>query len=157
MVRDNGGSTRLSFLEGSQGGTPHLESDTVGFFRDFFGRSKPCDVCQLGKGSWPRAHTGVADWKLRGHGLAADFLVCARCRLALKNSGLMYGNPFLAMAALVNGGMVDRPPTHAYLQHPEWRKVSMHVLDRAGVAAPDEFAALEALKTMEARIFSSDR
>jgi hypothetical protein len=67
----------------------------------------------------------------------------------------MYGNPFLAMAGLVNAGMVERPPTHAYLQHPEWRKVALHSLDTAGVAASDEFAALAALKAMEAQLFSS--
>jgi hypothetical protein len=95
-------------------------------------------------------HNAVADWKLRGHGLAANFLVCMRCRLALENSGLMYGNPFLAIATLVKAGFIDRPPVHAYFQHPEWRKVCMHVLDTAGVSAPDEFAALEAIKAMEA-------
>lgn len=99
-------------------------------------------MCQRGRGSWPAAYNAVADWKLRGHGLTADFMLCARCRLALKNSGLMYGNPFLAVAALVNAGIVERPPTHAYLQHPEWRKVSIHVLETAGVPVRDDFAAL---------------
>src|SRR5207249_2607419 len=73
----------------------------------------------------------------------------------LKDSGLMYGNPFLAVAALVNAGLVERPPTHAYLQHSEWRKVAMHSLEAAGLAASDEFAALAALKAMEAQIFRS--
>jgi hypothetical protein len=127
----------------------------VGFFRDLFGQSRPCDVCQLGKGSWPGGHSGVADWKVRGHGLSADFLICARCALALKDSGLMHGNPFVAMAALVRAGLVERPPTHAYLQHSEWRKVAIHSLETAGLATNDEFAALATLKAMEAQLFPS--
>lgn len=113
-------------------------------------------MCQLGKGSWPKEHNGIADWKLRGHGLNADLLVCGRCRAALMKSGLMYGNPFVAMASLVRAGVVNRPSVHAYLQHPEWRKVSMHVLDIAGATVPDEFAALEALKAVEVSLFGTD-
>jgi len=126
---------------------------TLGFFRDLFGSQRPCDVCQLGKGTWPSSHNAVADWKLRGHGLDANFLVCMPCRLALENSGLMYGSPFLAIAALAKAGIIDRPPAHAYFQHSEWRKACMHVLDTAGVSVPDEFAALEAIKAMEAALF----
>ena len=65
----------------------------------------------------------------------------------------MYGNPFVAIAALAKSAVVDRPPVHAYFQHPEWRKVCIHVLDTAGVIAPDEFTALEAIKAMEAVLF----
>ncbi len=126
----------------------------MGFLRDLFGPAQPCDVCQLGKGSWPKEHNGIADWKLRGHGLYADFLVCGRCRVALQQSGLMFGNPFVAMAALVNAGIIDRPPVHAYLQHAEWRKASMHVLDMGGVEAADDFAALAAMKELEADLFN---
>ena len=33
----------------------------MGFLRDLFGPAQPCDVCQLGKGSWPKEHNGIAD------------------------------------------------------------------------------------------------
>lgn len=64
----------------------------------------------------------------------------------------MYGNPFVAIAALVNAGVVERPAVHAYLQHQEWRKAAMHVLDMANLNISDDFAALEALKEVEASL-----
>ncbi len=65
----------------------------------------------------------------------------------------MFDNPFVAMAALANAGLIDRPPVHAYEQHPEWRKVSMHALDMGGVEAADDFTALEALRAVEKPLF----
>lgn len=132
-------------------------AQTVGFFRDLFGPSKPCDVCQLGAASWPSDRNGVADWKLRGHGLSADLLVCAPCYKAVNSLGLRDKNPMLAVVTLVNAGHASRPQTHAYLQHPEWRKIWMHLLETSGVTVSDDFQALAAVKTLEARLFETLR
>jgi len=125
----------------------------VGFFRDLFGPSKPCDLCQLGVASWPRDRNGVADWKLRGHGLSADLLVCASCYKAVNSRGLREKNPMLALVMLVKAGHATRPQAHAYLQHPEWRKVWMHLLETSGVAVSDEFQALDSVKALEGQLF----
>jgi len=121
----------------------------MGFFKDLFGPRQGCDLCQLGKSSWPHSRSAAADWKVRGDGLHADFFICAPCRGFLKETGLAIKNPMVAMAYVVAGGFADRPPAHAYLQHPAWRNVWMHMLDASGVRVVDEFQALEALKPLE--------
>ena len=122
----------------------------MGFFKDLFGPRHPCDLCQLGQGSWPSDRSATADWKIRGHGLQAKLFICVPCRRFVMDSGLMEKTPMLAVAYLVKAGQAQRPPAHAYLQHPEWRKVWMHLMDVAGIEVSDEFAALSAMKPIEA-------
>ena len=128
----------------------------MGFFRDLFGPSKPCDLCQLGQSSWPKTRNAVADWKLRGHGLQADLFICAPCYRGIKQLHLTGASPMLALVEFVRIGHATRPAPHAYLQHPEWKKVWMHTLDMTGTSVPDEFAALEVIKQLEASLFSPD-
>lgn len=128
----------------------------MGFFRDLFGARQPCDLCQLGKAQWPAAHSGSADWKLRGEGLNADLLICPRCFDWVRKAGLGTKNPILALAYLVRSGQAERPPAHAYLQHPEWKKVWMHSLDQAGIGATDDFAALAAIREIEQEMIGGD-
>ena len=62
----------------------------------------------------------------------------------------MEKNPMVALSYIVGGGFADRPLLHAYLQHPEWRKIWMHILDHAGQEVRDEFGALAAMRPIEA-------
>ena len=128
----------------------------MGFFKDLFGPRQPCDLCHLGQGSWPADRSASADWKIRGHGLQARLFICVPCRRFVMESDLMEKTPMLAVAHLVKAGHARRPPLHAYLLHPEWMKIWMHSLDSAGIevsvkfAASDTFAALSAMKSIEA-------
>lgn len=121
----------------------------MGFLKDLFGPRQPCDLCQLGQSSWPSDRSASADWKLRGHGLRAKLFVCIPCRRFLFETGLVKQTPMLAMAHLIVLGRANRLPLHAYLQHSEWRKVWMHMLDMSNIEVSDEFAALKAMKPIE--------
>ncbi len=59
----------------------------------------------------------------------------------------------LALATLVSRGQADRPPVHAYLQHPEWRKIWVHLLDTSGIVVQDDFQALENVRELESAFF----
>src|SRR3989338_6009728 len=106
----------------------------MGFFRDLFGPRQPCDICQLGQVSWPAARSAAADWHLTGGGLNAKMFICAPCFRFIQASGLQYTNPMLVLVKLVRSGAGSRPPVHAYLQRPEWRKVWLHMLEIGGIS-----------------------
>lgn len=125
----------------------------MGFFKDLFSAPRPCDVCQLGKGAWSSARSAVAHWDLRGQGLNVHLLVCSACYRAVTEAGVREKNPVFALAILVQAGHADRPPAHAYLQHPEWRKIWMHTLEGLGIEVSDEFSALAAIKQLDDRLF----
>lgn len=125
----------------------------VGFFEDFFGPPKPCDLCQLGKVSWPPQHSASRDWRLWGHGLRVTLLLCRRCYQFVRRSGLEQNTPLLALATLNVRGVADRPPPHAYLQHPEWKKIWMHMLESGGFEIGDDFAALACIREIEPAFF----
>ena len=127
----------------------------MGFFRDLFGPRKPCDVCQLGQDSWPGDRSGVADWKLRGHGLSASFLICASCYQAINQAGLRASNPMLALVTLVKKGQARRPAVESYLGHPEWRKVWKHMLEQAGASSVADDLDLETIRELEGKVFDS--
>ena len=126
----------------------------MGFWSDLLGPAKPCDLCQLGQAQWPSANTAQATWSVRGQGLQATLVVCPICFHRLEQAGLQQTNPALAMAKLIAQGSVDRPPTHAYLHHPAWRRTWMHTLDTLGVRPHDEFAALCAIHDVETKFLS---
>jgi len=121
----------------------------MGFFRDLFGPRQPCALCHLGQGSWPSDRSGTADWKIRGEGLHVALLVCVPCRSFLIESGLLQRNPMMALAILVSKRAAHRPPLDAYLQHPDWRKIWMNILEHSGLRPPDEFAALQMMRPLE--------
>lgn len=125
----------------------------MGFFRDLFGSRAPCDLCQLGEGQWPSNRSAAADWKLRGSGLNATLFICAPCRRLVVGWDLMERMPVFALSRMVQTGHARRPPAHAYLQHPEWRKIWMHMLERAGVRPVSDFEALGAIAEIEAELF----
>lgn len=129
----------------------------MGFFKDLFGPREPCALCHLGESSWPSDRSGVADWKVRGHGLRATFLICGRCRRVLLENGLDRKSPMLALAVLVATRQAERPSLHAYLQHPEWRKYWMHVLDTGGLSPSDEFEALRMMEPLEEEFLKRGR
>lgn len=60
-----------------------------------------------------------------------------------------------ALAYLVKANWAIRPPLHAYLQHPAWRKVWLHVLDMSDIHPSDEFAALRTMKPIEEQFMIS--
>jgi hypothetical protein len=126
----------------------------MGFFKDLFGPPQPCDLCQLGKASWPAARSAAADWKLRGEGLKADFYICPVCYSAIQSAGLQQKSALVAMAALVANGVAERPQLNAYLLHPEWRKTWLHTLDISGIRTTDEFGAIEAMRSFEDALFA---
>lgn len=126
----------------------------MGFFKDLFGPREPCALCCLGQSSWPSKRSGEADWKLRGHGLQAELLICGQCRQFLQETGLHEKTPMLALAHLVAAGRAERPPVPAYLQHPEWRKIWLHLLDQGGLEPSDEFEALQMMKPLEEKFMS---
>ena len=126
----------------------------LGFLKDLFGPREPCALCRLGQESWPSDRSATADWKLRGQGLQAALFICVPCRRLVMNWGMDTKMPVFALARMVAIGHAERPPVHAYLQHPEWRKIWMHMLEHAGVQASDEFEALNAIKRLEEEIFS---
>jgi hypothetical protein len=121
----------------------------MGFFRDLFGPRQPCALCHLGQASWPSDRSGTADWKIRGEGLHVALLVCVPCRTFLIESGLLQHNPMVALASLVSKRAALRPELDAYLQHPDWRKIWMHILERGGLRPTDEFAALQMMRPLE--------
>lgn len=90
---------------------------------------------------------------MRGLGLDAKLRVCPGCADVIDRNGLREKNPLLAVAAIVKLGRSERPPVHAYFQHPEWRKVWMHTLENLQVEARDEFEALAKAKAVEDRLF----
>lgn len=122
----------------------------MGFLRDLFGPRQPCDLCHLGRVSWPPARNAAVDWQVFGHGMNARLSICAPCRSLVLQADLMQKTPMLAMAHLVALKHAHRPPVHAYLQHSEWRKVWMHLLETSGIDVVDEFSAMAAMKPMEA-------
>lgn len=126
----------------------------MGFFKDLFGPREPCALCQLGKANWPSDRSATADWKLRGQGLQAELFICAPCRRLVLNWGMDTKMPVFALARMVAVGHAERPAVHAYLQHPEWKKIWMHMLEHAGVQVSDEFEALVTIKQLEEEIFS---
>lgn len=126
----------------------------MSLLRNLFGQAQPCDLCQLGKVSWPSDRNATADWKIWGHGLRADLRICSTCKRTLRDTPFANKPPILGLAYLVTAGMASRPPVHAYLQHPEWRKVWMHALEGAGIHVSDEFEALDAVRTLEAKLIS---
>lgn len=63
----------------------------------------------------------------------------------------------LALAHLVAAGRAERPPVQAYLQHPEWRKIWLHLLDQGGLEPSDEFEALQMMKPLEEEFMSRGR
>jgi hypothetical protein len=94
------------------------------------------------------------DWKVFGQGMNVKMFICPGCSQVLKELGLIYKNPLVGLAALVAHGRAIKPPVHAYLQHSEWKKVWMHMLDGSGLPVRDEFAALEAIRQVEPSFFS---
>jgi hypothetical protein len=125
----------------------------MGFFRDLFGPRAPCDLCQLGQGDWPSDRSAAADWKLRGSGLNATLFICAPCRRLVVGWDLMERMPIFALSRMVQIGHARRPPVHAYLQHPEWQKIWMHMLENAGIRTASDFQALSAIAEIEAELF----
>lgn len=62
--------------------------------------------------------------------------------------------PIFALARMVVEGHAARPPAHAYLQHPEWKKIWMHMLASSGINPTDEFQALEFIRQLEEEIMA---
>lgn len=131
-----------------------LGARQMGFLRDLFAPREPCSLCCLGKSSWPSDRSGVADWKLRGHGLRAELLICSACRRFVRENQLHDRTPMLAFAHLVAAGRADRPSLHAYLQHSEWRKIWHHLLEQAGLQPSDEFEAVRMMEPLEKEFMS---
>ena len=127
----------------------------MGFFKDLFGAREPCAICQLGQASWPSSNSGVADWKLQGHGLNTSLLICRRCRAGIMEAGVGTANPMTVMGLAVKAGWTPRPPLHAYHQHPGWRAVWLHILDASATRPADEFAALAAMAPLEKEFMRS--
>lgn len=124
----------------------------MGFFKDLFGPRQPCDLCQLGNSTWPNDRSASADWKLRGEGLHADLFICVSCRSHVLAWGMRERMPIFALARMVVLGHAARPEVHAYLQHPEWRKIWMHMLEKAGQRPASDFEALEIIEAVEQQI-----
>lgn len=64
-------------------------------------------------------------------------------------SGLLQAHPMVALAKLVSLGAAHRPPLQAYLQHPAWKQIWIHILETAGLQPGDEFAALQHMRPLE--------
>lgn len=73
----------------------------------------------------------------------------------MRSMGLQAKNPILALSYLIRSGLAERPAPHAYLQHPQWKKIWMHSLDNAGIHPGDDFAALAAIRELEQRMISA--
>jgi hypothetical protein len=59
----------------------------------------------------------------------------------------------VGLFTLVANDEARRPPVHAYLQHPEWRKVWMHMIDRSAIPLEDEFQALAVMRPVEQEFY----
>jgi hypothetical protein len=125
----------------------------MGFLKYLLGLQTPCDVCQLGKSSWPDYRKGTVDWVLRDTGLNASLRICSYCAKAIRVAGLARDHPLMAVGILVRAGRAERPPVHAYLQHAEWRRVWRHMLKRLQINVADYFQVLAATKELEPRFF----
>lgn len=127
----------------------------MGFWKDLLGPPQPCDLCQLGAAEWSQDHSASREWKVWGHGLRVELLLCKRCHSFVRQRGLMNKTPMASLAAMHAEGLVPRPPVHAYLQHPQWKKLWMHMLETGGVEVSDEFEALAAIRKVEPGFFKS--
>lgn len=125
----------------------------MGFLKDLFGPRKPCDLCQLGQAEWPPNRSAAIDWKLTGGGLNAKLFICQHCSRFLRKADLTGRSPLVGLFALVANAQARRPPVHAYLQHPEWRKVWLHMIDTGPVAVEDEFQALTLMRAVEEEFY----
>ena len=85
----------------------------------------------------------------------ANLLISPDCKTFVRQAGLKQKNPVLAIPFLVKAGLIERPPAHAYLQHPEWRKVWFHLLDPSGIQVRDEVQAVGKIKELESEFFES--
>lgn len=106
----------------------------IQFFKDLFGPRKPCELCRLKADQWEARRSGVADWKIHGHGLKAQLLICEPCVMLLQHPGANEKNATIVLGQLVRAGYARRPDTRAMLRHPEWQKIWRHTLEGGGVA-----------------------
>jgi hypothetical protein len=123
----------------------------MGFLRDLFGDRQPCDLCQIGKASWPSDRAAVADWRVSADGLDASLFVCGSCRQAVLD--LQITHPLVAVTSLIVLGHAAHPFPYSYLQHPQWRKILLHALSVAGARPVDEFDAALHVERIEGAFF----
>lgn len=104
----------------------------IQFFKDLFGARQPCELCRLNREQWETSRSGVADWRVQGHGLDVELLICGQCRALLMDTGAKQKNPTLVLGQLVRAGYAHRPDTRAMLRHSKWRTIWRHMLETGG-------------------------
>lgn len=126
------------------------------FFKDLFGPRQPCELCRLGREEWEANRSGLADWKIHGHGLDVELLICGPCRTLLMRTGANQKNPTLVLGQLVRAGHAQRPDTRTMLRHPKWRTIWRHALQAGGVTTNTSEETISVVDSMLAEILRTD-
>lgn len=126
------------------------------FFKDLFGPRQPCELCRLGREQWEASRSGVADWKIHGHGLDAELLICGPCRALLMRTGANQKNPTLVLGQLVRAGYAHRPDTRTMLQHGAWKSIWRHTLQSGGRATATPEVTISVVDSMLEEILQTE-